>query len=203
MNTEFVTDILNRGLTSEAYQEVMEFQADIDPASLEGLEAEHAEFTRLNLHRVGRIRRTWRPSERLAALILRIDRPQVWLALTEPWCGDSAQCMPCLDILAEGHAYIAIRYLLRDENLEIMDRYLTEGKRGIPLVVSFDPEGRELFRWGPRPAAAQVVMNSAIEAGLKKPERLEKLHLFYGRNQGAALDDEWVALLDSFLGDQT
>jgi hypothetical protein len=203
MNTEFVTDILNRGLTSEAYQDVMVERAEIDPASLEGLEAEHAEFARLNLHRVGRIRRTWRPSEQLASLITRIDRPQVWMVLTEPWCGDSAQCLPCLDILAEGHAYLAMRYLLRDDNLEIMDQYLTDGKRGIPLLVSFEPEGRELFRWGPRSAAAQAVMNSAIAAGLAKPERLEKLHLYYGRNRGAALDGELVALLDSYLGEQT
>ena len=202
MNTEFVAHILNNGLTPEAYQEVMEQRAEIDPASLEGLEAERAEFTRLNLHRVGRINRTWRPSGKLAALMARIDHPQVWMALTEPWCGDSAQCLPCLDILTEGHAYIAMRFLLRDENLEIMDKYLTDGKRGIPLLVAFDPEGQELFRWGPRPAEAQRVIESALEAGLEKPARLEKLHLFYGRNQGVALDGELVAVLEQYLDGQ-
>ena len=72
----------------------------------------------------------------------RIDHPQLWMVLTEPWCGDSAQCLPCLDILAEIHAYITMRFLLRDDNLDIMDHYLTDGKRSIPLLVAFDPEGR-------------------------------------------------------------
>ncbi len=200
MSAEFVTHILNHGLTPEAYQEVMEERATIDPTSLEGLEAERAEFARLNLHRVGRIRRTWRPSEQLASLIPRINRPQVWMVLTEPWCGDSAQCLPCLDILTEGHAYIVLRFFLRDDNLEIMDRYLTDGKRGIPLLISYDPDGRELFRWGPRPVEAQKIMDSAAAAGLEKLARLERLHLFYGRNRGRALDAELVTMLDRYLG---
>ena len=200
MNTEFVGDILNGGLTPKAYQEVLEQRATIDPAGLDGLEAERAEFAQLNLHRVRRIRRTWRPSEKLAGLVARIGGPQVWMALTEPWCGDSAQCLPCLEILAQENANIDLRFLLRDDNLEIMDQYLTDGKRGIPLLVSFDREGRELFRWGPRPAEAQKMMDAAIAADLDKPARLEKLHLFYGRNRGVALDQEWVALLGRFLG---
>jgi hypothetical protein len=199
MNTEFVAFVMNNGLAPEAYHELLERRSEIDPATLEGEEAERAEFARLNLHRVGRIRRTWRPSEKLAALINRIDRPQVWMALTEPWCGDSAQCLPCLELLTEGHAYLVMRYLLRDDNLEIMDRYPTDGKRAIPMVVSFDPEGRELFRWGPRPAPAQAIIDAAFAAELPKHERLEKLHLFYGRNRGAALDAELVAVLEEFL----
>ena len=42
LNAEFVAHILNNGLTPEAYQEVLEQRADLDPAGLEGLEAERA-----------------------------------------------------------------------------------------------------------------------------------------------------------------
>ena len=200
MNAEFVGHITDSGLTPSAYMEVMEQRAALDPADLEGLEAERSEFAKLNLHRVGRIRRHWRPSGKLAALLARINRPQLWMALTEPWCGDSAQCMPCLEILAESNPHLTIRYMLRDDNPEIMDRYLTNGKRSIPLLVAFDAEDRELFRWGPRPAAAQAVFDAATAEGLEKPAKLEKLHLFYGRNRGRALDGELVAVLDRHLG---
>jgi hypothetical protein len=179
----------------------MEQRAAQNPAELEGLEAERAEFAKLNLHRVGRIRRTWQPSAELAALVARIDRPQLWMVLTEPWCGDSAQCVPCLEILADSQPEIEIRFLLRDENLEIMDRYLTDGKRGIPKLVAFDEQGKELYMWGPRPAEAQVVMDAALAEGLDKPARLEKLHLFYGRNRGRALDVEMISVLDRYLDD--
>jgi hypothetical protein len=199
LNAEFVEHVTNSGLTSSVYMDVMEQGAALDPAGLENLEAERAVFTKLNLHRVGRILRFWRPSEKLAALVARIDRPQLWMALTEPWCGDSAQCLPCLEVLAESNPHLAIRYMLRDDNPEIMDRYLTDGKRSIPLLVAFDAEGRELFRWGPRPAEAQAVFEAATAEGLEKPAKQEKLHLFYGRNRNRALDAELVALFGHHL----
>jgi hypothetical protein len=203
LNAEFVQHLVATGLNPAEYQEVMEQRAALDPSELEGLEAERAEFAKLNLHRVGRIRRTWQPSEELAGLLARIDRPQLWMVLTEPWCGDSAQCVPCLEILAEGNPQLTIRFLLRDDNLEIMDRYLTEGKRGIPKLVAFDEQGEELYRWGPRPAEAQAVMDAALSARLDKPARLEKLHLFYGRNRGRALDAELISVLDRHLDDRS
>jgi hypothetical protein len=203
VNAEFVQHVLASGLKPDAYQEVMQQRGAQDPAGLEGVEAERAEFAQLNLHRVGRIRRTWKPSAELAALVARLDRFQLWMVLTEPWCGDSAQCVPCLEILAASNPHLTLRYLLRDDNLEIMDRYLTDGKRGIPMLVAFDQEGREQFRWGPRPAEAQAVMDAALAEGLEKAARLEKLHLFYGRNRGRALDGELVALLDRYLGEKS
>ena len=195
MDTEFVSRLLADGLSPAAYQTVMEQQAALDPALLEGVEAERAEFAKLNLHRAGRLKRTWRPSPKLTQQVARIEQPQVWMILTEPWCGDSAQCMPCLEVLAEDVPAVTIRYLLRDSNLEIMDQYLTDGKRSIPIVVAFDKSGKELFRWGSRPAAAQAVFDLAAAEGLDKPAKLEKLHLFYGRDRGAAFDAEMVAVL--------
>jgi hypothetical protein len=189
----------DRGLTPEAYQAVLERQAGIDPSGLEGLEAEQAAFAKLNLHRVGRIRRTWQPSAGLAALAARIETPQLWLILTEPWCGDSAQCIPCLEILAGTNPAVTVRLLQRDTNLDVMDRYLTDGKRGIPLLVALAEDGSELFRWGPRPAAAQAVFDAAAAEGLDKPAKLEKLHLFYGRDRGRALDAEMTAVLTAYL----
>ncbi len=199
MNTEFIAMVTATGLTPQDYGKVMEQQAAVDPATLEGLDAERAGFAKLNLHRVGRIQRTWKPSAELATLLARIDRPQFWMVLTEPWCGDSAQNVPCLEIMAGNAPDITLRHFLRDDNPEIMDRYLTDGKRSIPMLVAFDPEGNELFRWGSRPVEAQAVMDNALAEGLEKPARLEKLHLFYGRNRGRALDGEWVALLSLFL----
>ena len=199
MNAEFVEHVTASGLTPEAYDEITEQRSAIDPATLEGLEAERAEFAKLNLYRVGRIRRTWKPSPELAALVARLEGPQTWMVLTEPWCGDSAQCVPCLEILADSRPDITVRYLLRDDNLDIMDRYLTGGKQSIPILVAFDPLGNELFRWGPRPAEAQAVSEAALADGLEKPQRMEKLHLFYGRNRGRAFDAELVTLLTRFL----
>ena len=50
-----------------------------------------------------------------------------------------------------------------------------------------------------------VLMATGIAAaeGLEKPAKLEKLHLYYGRNRGRALDGELVALLGRYLGEQS
>lgn len=199
MNAEFVTTIRQTGLTPEAYLEIMENRAGLDPADFEEEEALRVSFAQLNLHRAGRIRRTWKPTEETLALVARIDTPQLWLVLTEPWCGDSAQNLPCLEILAEANPRITIRFLLRDDNLDVMDRYLTGGKRSIPILVTLDEQGKELFRWGPRPAAVQEVFEAATDEGLEKQAKLEKIHLVYGRDRGRALEAEMQALLAAHL----
>jgi hypothetical protein len=161
--------------------------------------AERIGYTKLNLHRSGRISRTWQPSQELKALAVCLTGPQLWMVLTEPWCGDSAQCLPCLAVLADGLPNVDLRVLQRDDNLDIMDQFLTDGKRSIPMLVAFDPDGNELFRWGPRPAAAQRVVDAALAEGLDKPERLERLHLWYGRDRGRHLDAELVEVLRRHL----
>jgi len=186
-----------RGLTPERYDELVAARAAADPAGLDPEAAERIAFTGLNLHRSRRITRTWEPSTELVAALEALPGPQVWLAVTEPWCGDSAQCLPHFVRLAELRADIDLRLVLRDENPEVMDRFLTGGKRSIPVVAGLDPDGREIFRWGPRPVAAQTVFDEAKEEGLEKPAILERLHLFYGRDRGRAMDGELTALFRS------
>ena len=190
----------HEGLTYAAYMDVMAEQAAAAPPADDAEAAEKIGYTKLNLHRSGRISRTWRPSEELAALAARLE-PQLWMALTEPWCGDSAQCLPCLAVLADSVPGIDLRLLLRDDNLDIMDQFLTDGKRSIPPLVSFDACGDELFRWGPRPAAAQVVVDGARSEGLEKPDIMERLHLWYGRDRGKQVDAELCAVLRGHLDD--
>jgi hypothetical protein len=183
------------GLDSEQYLQLMAEQAEADPAGLDEEAVQRIEYTRLNLHRTRRIERTYRPDEELARLVRAIDRPQLWMVLTEPWCGDSAQCLPHLAVLAGLNPAITLRLILRDTNLDIMDHFLTGTSRSIPRLVAFAEDGEVVFQWGPRPAAAQEVFDQARAEGLAKPELLERLHLFYGRNRGRALEDEFIALL--------
>lgn len=72
------------------------------------------------------------------------------IVLTEDWCGDAMMNVPILLRLAEKSA-IDVRILLRDENLELMDQYLTNGKsRSIPIFIFIDEQGNEVAKWGPR-----------------------------------------------------
>jgi hypothetical protein len=185
----------HRGLTFEEYLSVTQRRVEQDVKGLPAEEVERIEYTRLNLHRMQRIARTYRVSDELDEVLQRIDRPQLWMVLTEPWCSDSSQCLPIIAGLAARSDAINLRMLLRDDNLDVMDLYLTDGKRGVPLLVAFDGEGNEMFRWGPRPKPAQVVFEEAKAAGLEKPELLAKMHLFYGRDRGRAVEAEFLRLV--------
>ena len=185
----------HEGLSYAAYLDIMATEAAQDTAGFSAEDVQQVEFTRLNLHRSRRIARTYKMDRELARLLDGITQPQLWMVLTEPWCGDSAQCLPYIALLADRNPRIDLRVLLRDDNLDIMDLYLTNGTLSIPRLVVFADDGRELFRWGARPVAAQEVFVAAKAAGLEKPQIMEKLHLWYGRNRGQALEAEFIALL--------
>lgn len=183
------------GLDYDAYLELMERQADAPTEGLDPEAAERVGYTKLNLHRSRRIGRTYEVSDDLAARLDAVAEPRLWMVLTEPWCGDSAQCLPYLAAMAARNPLIELRILPRDENLDIMDRYLTNGGRAVPRLVVFDAEGEELWGWGPRPAAAQKVVAQAKAEGLEKPEMLERLHLWYGRDRGREVEREMARIL--------
>lgn len=192
----FVKKIPHNGLTYSEYSKQFEENLkNTDPDKLDAEEKEHFDYAKLNIQRSSRIDRTYTPSEDLKAAVAKITAPQLWMVLTEEWCGDSAQNIPYLAKIAAQNPLIDFRILYRDKNLEIMDLYLTNGTRSIPILAAFDEAGNELFKWGPRPKEAAELVKNAKAAGDPKPVFLEKLHLWYGKNRGAALEMEILNLL--------
>ena len=182
--------------TAAEYQQYFEKKAEAELPPDTDLETrEHAQYTRLNWQRSARIRRTYRVSEDLQSVINAIDHPQIWLVITEVWCGDSAKNLPYMEKMAAINPLIKLRIILRDEHPEIIDRYLTNGTRSIPIVIAFDQAGIEIFRWGPRPHEAAELVASLKKQGLEKPQFLEQLHLWYGRNRGKVLEKEFLHLI--------
>lgn len=70
------------------------------------------------------------------------------IALAEVWCGHCMMDIPILLRMLE-KANIPIRFLPRDQHLELMDQYLTNGKRFIPIFIFIDESGNEVTKWGP------------------------------------------------------
>lgn len=70
------------------------------------------------------------------------------IAIAEVWCGHCMLCAPILLRLTE-QTGMPVRFLPRDENLELMDRYLTNDKRVIPIFIFIDEDGNEVANWGP------------------------------------------------------
>ena len=154
---------------------------------------------KLNLHRMTRIEKHYQVAEELENLIQLIDTPQTWMIISETWCGDSAQNIPYIAKMAESNAKIDLKIILRDANPDIMDLYLTNGTRSIPIFIAYNENGKELFKWGPRPQEAKQLFTDLKAQGLEKPAILEKLHLWYGRNRGKNLEIELMEAIRNTL----
>ncbi|WP_071396334.1 thioredoxin family protein [Bacillus tuaregi] len=82
------------------------------------------------------------------------------IVLTEDWCGDAMLNNPILLRLAE-EAGMEVRFILRDQNLELMDQYLTNGTaRSIPIFIFINDNGQEKAVWGPRAEKLQELVIS-------------------------------------------
>jgi hypothetical protein len=185
----------HRGMTPDEYRRYMQAESDKALESAGAAQDDHTRYLPLNLARTRRIEKTYSPSSRVQAAARAIRDAQLWMVLTEPWCGDSAQNLPYIFKIAACNPLIDVRILLRDQNPDIMDAYLTHGARGIPILAAFDSQGRELFRWGPRPKPAAELFHRLKDEGIPVPELREQLHRWYAKNRGQALEDEFVAIL--------
>lgn len=70
------------------------------------------------------------------------------VVLAEVWCGHCMLNIPVLLRIAE-KVHMPVRFLKRDQNLELMDKYLTNGNRTIPIFIFIDEVGNEVAKWGP------------------------------------------------------
>jgi hypothetical protein len=187
----------HNGMTPAEYRRYFETEVARAGQAAAVSQDPYVRYLPLNLQRAVRIEATYTPSNKVQTAAQAIKGPQLWMVLTEPWCGDSAQNLPYIAKIAACNASIDLRILLRDRNPDIMDAYLTNGTRSIPKLVAFDWQGRELFQWGPRPQPAVELFHQLKESGAPQEEVMHKLHLWYGRNRGRVLEDEFIALLSA------
>ena len=105
------------------------------------------------------------------------------LVIAEDWCGDASSTIPVVAKLVSLVPALELRVILRDGNPELMNRYLTNGSRSIPIVIVLDEEFRELGHWGPRPRELQAwVMANRLT--VPKAELYPKVRQWYARDRG-------------------
>ncbi len=155
-------------------------------------------YTKMNIQRMNRVEKTVELSDETLEALKGIDTKMVWVVLTEAWCGDAAQNIPVLAKMADASDNIELMLLLRDENLDVMDEYLTNGGRSIPKLVGLDAGSMdERFVWGPRPEPAQEMMNEfkANPDGRTKQDLVIEIQKWYAKDRGLTMQKELVNLL--------
>ena len=155
-----------------------------------------AEYTRLNSHRMKRLGKTVKLTPELVSAVETLPANLKWLVITEGWCGDAAQIVPLIDALAQLRPDIELKLILRDEHLEVMDAYLTEGSRSIPKWIILDENWETLTSWGPRPAPLQQRLKEYKQQPDKPyAEFAQELQLWYNKDKTQTIQGEMVELL--------
>jgi hypothetical protein len=105
------------------------------------------------------------------------------LVIAEDWCGDASNTIPILAKFAAAVPGIELRIIQRDRHPEMMERYLTNGSRSIPIVIVLDAAFNELGHWGPRPDVLQswVIAN---RGSVPKQQLYPQVRTWYARDRG-------------------
>jgi hypothetical protein len=114
------------------------------------------------------------------------------LVIAEDWCGDASSTIPIVARLVDQVPGLELRILRRDEHPDVMDRYLTNGSRSIPIVIGLDDEFRELGHWGPRPRELQAWV-MANRGSVPKAELYPQVRKWYARDRGESTLREVLA----------
>jgi hypothetical protein len=156
---------------------------------------EKIDYTKLNLSRTKRLDKTAKISEEAMEVFKNMPTKQTWLVISEPWCGDAAQTLPFLNKIAQLSENIDLKIVLRDENPELMNQFLTNGSQSIPIVIMLDEDFNVINTFGPRSkAATKLVTDYKTQHGKIDEAFKEMLQNWYNNDKGVSVVDD---VLDS------
>ena len=155
-------------------------------------------FTKLNEKRMKRLDKQTKLSETTKEKTQRIQKDFTWLVLTESWCGDAAQTLPILNKFTETNPKIELKVVLRDDNADLMNGFLTNGSKSIPkLIVLEKGTNNVVSTWGPRSEKASNLVNNYKEKHGKLDAEFKKdLQLWYNSDKGVHIERDLVDLLN-------
>jgi hypothetical protein len=200
-----MNEYINKAMAYEQYRDLLQDLMAQGKTTGENHGSEYLDYAKLNLQRMLRLDKTAELTNELKLALSIVKSRYVWLVLTEGWCGDAAQNLPVLHAMEKECPNIELKLILRDENLELMDRYLTDGGRSIPKLICLKKDDsstngyKEIFTWGPRPEAVQKIM---LELKVKNTPLAEKsviIQKWYNADKTLSVQSELLALIEKFL----
>jgi hypothetical protein len=158
-------------------------------------------FTKLNNQRMKRLDKQTKLNEVAFSKAQKINKDFTWMVLTESWCGDAAQTLPVINKFAEANDKIDLKVVLRDENEDLMNQFLTNGNKSIPKLIVVDNQSKEVVgSWGPRSAkAARMVSDYKAEHGKIDSKLKMDLQNWYNEDKGVHIEKEMVDLIEDMI----
>lgn len=196
MNNSLIKNSLNNTISYSAYRNLIKtLIAENKSTGIEQSE-ERLTFSVLNDKRMDRLDKTLKISEKTQNSLENLSKGFTFLVIAEGWCGDAAQILPIINKVAEASDKIDFRIVLRDENEDLMNKYLTNGSKSIPKVLILDQENNVMDSWGPRPSvASKMVVDYKALNGSLDDEFKKNLQIWYNQDKGNNTQDELIGLL--------
>lgn len=190
----------SQGMTWEAYNVMFEELIQQGKTTGSDQSEEMVAYTKLNGHRMKRVEKTFKIDIYLHDLLIDPNtKPLKLLVISEPWCGDASQSVPAIAEIARLYPEkIDLKIILRDTDTELIDQFLTNKGRAIPILLFLDGHFNLLGHWGPRPKEAQAQVMELKALNVSHEEMVEKLMVWYAKDKSQSIQNELVELIKGF-----
>ena len=184
-----MTDIKNywnRAISFEQYVK------DIEDEILSDKNLEFKPYFELNKKRMDRILNTYLVKEAQMKQFDVLNYSGKLLIITEGWCGDAAQSLPVIYRFFK--KFLEIKIVYRDQNEDLMNQYLTNDSKSIPIVLSLNEDKEVVAHWGPRPEFGNELFRhyKNNEETYPKEKLMEDMQMAYNKDKGVAIIDEMI-----------
>ena len=152
------------------------------------------EYYRLGIQRMNRMSEKYLPdSEQVETLAKKNFKGKI-LIISEPWCGDASQAIP---VVVKFFEQFEIRISYRDQEPRLIDNYLVNGGKSIPIVIFLDEDFNEIAHWGPRPKHGKELLekHKANPEEFPREKFYVELQTYYAKNKGFDTITELLELL--------
>lgn len=186
---------LATGLSYPAYrQHIAEVLADPSPTEQV---AKMLPYYRQAVDRMNQIAPTVALLPELQVALGQLKRQYIWAIITEGWCGDASHTVPVIEAVAQASGgHLDTRYFLRDSHPDLIDRYLTNGGRAIPIAVVLHADTlTEAGVWGPRPAPLQAIHQEMKAKETPFKEVITTVNNWYDEDATRTTQQELLALV--------
>lgn len=196
MNNTLITNSLKKSISYTTYRTLIkELLAQKKSTGVEQTE-DLLNYSLLNDKRMDRLDKTLKISEETQISINNLKNDYSFLVIAEGWCGDAAQIVPVLNKIAEASPKIDLKIVLRDENEELMNQFLTNGSKAIPKIIIIDNQDMVINSWGPRPSiATKMVQDYKEQNGSLDTDFKKNLQIWYNKDKGNNTQEDLVKLL--------
>ncbi len=198
-STNITSDLLDKAYDYETYNQLINELFGENRTTNDDNSESQLNYTKLNIQRASRWEKRAKLNDDLKEVVKKINNDQIWLVITEGWCGDAAQILPFINKISELNEKVELKLVLRDQHLDVMDEFLTDGSRSIPKVVVLNKETLDVLgSWGPRPKAIHDdYVQKRRDADYDNKKAAEELHLWYARDKGKTTQDEFKIFLET------